>query len=145
MASVQNIKPDRELTETLFSALYECGFDGRGITRDSYGAGEQRAHKLMMTEAKRLGLVVHQDAALNLYITYPGSEPAEPVVMTGSHLDSVPCGGNFDGAAGVVAGMAILSAWVQAGIRPEKSVCVMGIRAEESGRYPCGCCGRGVG
>ncbi|MCG8708643.1 hydantoinase/carbamoylase family amidase [Brenneria sp. 4F2] len=125
-----------ELAEKLFAALRECGFDGRGITRDSYGAGEQRAHELMAAEARRLGLTVQRDAALNLYITYPGSDPTAPVVMTGSHLDSVPCGGNFDGAAGVVAGMAILSAWARARVRPRHAVCVVGIRAEESAWFP---------
>lgn len=131
-----NLAPDMKLAEKLFTALRDCGFDGRGITRDPYGAGEQRAHELMAAEAQRLGLTVQRDAALNLYITYPGSDPEAPVVMTGSHLDSVPCGGNFDGAAGVVAGMAILSAWVSAGVRPRHRVCVIGIRAEESAWFP---------
>ncbi len=136
MHDFQYVSPDRALAETLFDALYQCGFDGRGITRDTYGVGEQRAHKIISAAAEKLGLIVQCDAALNLYMLLPGSEPDKPMVVTGSHLDSVPCGGNFDGAAGVVAGMAILAGWVRAGIRPRRTVCVMGIRAEESAWFP---------
>jgi N-carbamoyl-L-amino-acid hydrolase len=131
-----NVTPDMPLAEKLFTAVHECGFDGQGITRDTYGSGEQRAHDVIAAQAQQLGLRVQRDAALNLYITYPGSEPTAAVVMTGSHLDSVPRGGNFDGAAGVIAGMAILAAWVRAGVRPRHSVCVMVIRAEESAWFP---------
>lgn len=128
--------PDMELARQLFAALRHCGSDGVGVTRDSYGTGEQNAHALMIAQARSLGLQVRQDDALNLYITLPGSQPGEPVVMTGSHLDSVPRGGNYDGAAGVVAGMAVLAAWKRAGVKPRRDVCVMGIRAEESAWFP---------
>jgi N-carbamoyl-L-amino-acid hydrolase len=53
-------------------------------------------------------------------------------VVIGSHLDSVPHGGNFDGAAGVVAGLAAVAALQRLAIRPECDIVVMGIRAEES-------------
>ncbi|MFJ0675835.1 Zn-dependent hydrolase, partial [Bordetella bronchiseptica] len=101
------IEPDIALAETLFARLRAQGSDGVGITRDTYGAGEQRAHDLIAATARELGLEVARDAALNLYVTLPGERRDEPVVMTGSHLDSVPRGGNYDGAAGVVAGMAV--------------------------------------
>jgi N-carbamoyl-L-amino-acid hydrolase len=48
----------------------------------------------------------------------------------------VPRGGNFDGAAGVVTGMAVIAGWLKAGLRPEADVTVMGIRAEESAWFP---------
>src|SRR4029077_14889770 len=53
-------------------------------------------------------------------------------VIMGSHLDSVPQGGNFDGAAGVVAGVCVLTALRRARYLPEFDLTVMGIRAEES-------------
>lgn len=129
-------KPDLLLAEQLFTELRELSFDGIGITRDTYGAGEQAAHQLMRETAMAYGLEVSTDAALNLYITLPGKDRSAPVVMTGSHLDSVPRGGNYDGAAGVVAGMAILAGWAKAGIKPACDVTVMGIRAEESAWFP---------
>ncbi|KDC26011.1 Zn-dependent hydrolase [Bordetella bronchiseptica] len=130
------IEPDIALAETLFARLRAQGSDGVGITRDTYGAGEQRAHDLIAATARELGLEVARDAALNLYVTLPGERRDEPVVMTGSHLDSVPRGGNYDGAAGVVAGMAVLAGWARAGGRPRRDVVVMGIRAEESAWFP---------
>lgn len=128
--------PDMALAGRLFDHLREASFDGVGITRDTYGAGEQRAHDLMAQTAKALGLEVATDAALNLYMTLPGTDRSSPVVMTGSHLDSVPRGGNFDGAAGGVAGLAALAGWRRAGFLPRHDVTVMGIRAEESAWFP---------
>ncbi|MGS0648407.1 Zn-dependent hydrolase [Komagataeibacter melomenusus] len=128
--------PDLDLARTLFVALHQIGFDGRGITRASYGDGENRAHLLFAETARQLGLEVRRDWAANLYMTMPGQDRTAPVVMTGSHLDSVPVGGNFDGAAGVVAGLSVLAGWCRAGYRPACDVTVMAIRAEESAWFP---------
>ncbi len=130
------IEPDMRLAAALFEALHEAGFDGVGITRDTYGPGEQRAHDIVSARARELGLEVTTDAALNIYMTLPGRDRSLPAIMTGSHLDSVPRGGNFDGAAGVIAGLSVLSAWVAAGYQPEADTTVMGIRAEESVWFP---------
>lgn len=129
-------EPDLPLANQLFETLRQSSFDGVGITRASYGTGEQMAHDLLIQTAHTLGLVITQDPALNLYMTLPGSNPQAPVVMTGSHLDSVPRGGNFDGAAGVLAGIAVLSGWIKAGYTPLASVTVMAVRAEESAWFP---------
>lgn len=129
-------EPDLDLAQRLFDGLRDAGFDGVGITRDTYGDGEQRAHALVAQAAHALGLQVRRDAALNLYVTLPGRDRAAPAVLTGSHLDSVPRGGNYDGAAGVVAGMAVLAGWVRAGRVPARDVTVIGIRAEESAWFP---------
>lgn len=129
-------EPDHRLAEQLFAALHASSFDGVGITRASYGAGEQAAHQLLREQAKWAGLEVATDAALNLYITLPGRNRELARVMTGSHLDSVPRGGNFDGAAGVVAGLAVLGGWRQAGYQPQRDVTVMAVRAEESAWFP---------
>lgn len=129
-------EPDHLLAKQLFAALHASSFDGVGITRASYGAGEQAAHQLLRAQAERAGLEVATDAALNLYITLPGRNRELARVMTGSHLDSVPRGGNFDGAAGVVAGLAVLAGWRQAGYQPQRDVTVMAVRAEESAWFP---------
>ncbi len=65
-------------------------------------------------------------------MTLPGRDRAAPSVIAGSHLDSVPHGGNFDGAAGVVAGLVAIAALRRLGMTPECDLTVMGIRAEES-------------
>lgn len=130
------IEPDLTLATELFEQLGAMSFDGVGITRDTYGIGEQRAHDLLAQTAEALGLEVSRDAALNLYMTLPGRDRLAPRVITGSHLDSVPHGGNYDGAAGVLAGVAVLAGWRRAGYQPEISVTVMAVRAEESAWFP---------
>src|ERR1700750_2678336 len=92
----------------LFDALREATGDGEGITRDSYGTGENLALDIVEQEARSHGLLTERDAAANLVITLPGQDPALPFLACGSHLDSVPQGGNFDGAAGVIAGLLAL-------------------------------------
>ncbi|MGE0797116.1 MAG: hydantoinase/carbamoylase family amidase [Lautropia sp.] len=103
-----------------------------GVTRASYGEGEQAAHAIVARQARAMALEVSQDAALNTYLTWPGADRSAPRLVIGSHLDSVRCGGNFDGAAGVVAGLSAVRLLQQSGWRPPADVTVMGVRAEES-------------
>ncbi len=126
------VAAQRDLARSLFDLLRQDGLDDPGVTRDSYGAGEQRAHATVAEAARRLGLTIERDAAANLYMTRPGRDRAAPRVVIGSHLDSVPHGGNFDGAAGVVAGLVALSTLAALDRTPACDVTVMGIRAEES-------------
>jgi N-carbamoyl-L-amino-acid hydrolase len=124
--------PDLKLAAALFDSLSRRTRQGRGIVRDSYGPGEQAAHDIMHAAADAMGLEVSIDAIGNLMMTLPGRDRSAPRIMIGSHLDSVPQGGNYDGAAGVVAGLCILSALKRAAIEPATDITVMGIRAEES-------------
>ena len=123
--------PDIALAERLFTELRDRTSDTRGVTRMSYGPGEEIAHAIVRREAEALGLAVDTDAACNQYVTLPGQSDA-PGIVIGSHLDSVPLGGNFDGAAGVLMGLSVLSGLVAAGRVPPRSITVMAIRAEES-------------
>ena len=85
-------------TADLFDQLRRDGLDPPGVSRDPYGPGEQRAHETMAAAAAGMGLTLRRDAGANLYMTLPGTDPAAKPVVIGSHLDSVPHGGNFDGA-----------------------------------------------
>ena len=96
--------PDLPLAVELFAKLEHMSLDPPGVTRDAYGSGEERAHALIRQTGKDLGLEVNTDPAGNTFVTLPGAQ-ALPAWIVGSHLDSVPHGGNFDGAAGVVAAM----------------------------------------
>ena len=122
----------RPLAERLFEELVEASHDGVGITRKSYGEGEQLAHELMARAAEELGLEVAHDAAGNTYMTLAGRDREAPPIVIGSHLDSVAQGGNFDGAAGVVSGLTALAGLLDARFTPSVDLRVMGIRAEES-------------
>jgi N-carbamoyl-L-amino-acid hydrolase len=129
-------EPDIALAERLFDTLAEKTRDTRGVTRAAYGDGEQLAHDLVAAEARKIGLQTTVDAAGNLYVRLPGSDPGGRAIIIGSHLDSVPMGGNFDGAAGVLAGLAVVAGWQNAGFRLAYDVTVMAIRAEESNWFP---------
>jgi len=126
------VEPDIDLAQGMFDALRANTSAGRGITRATYGAGENFAHDLARKTAAGLGLEIATDAALNLYMTLPGRRRELPRLMTGSHMDSVPQGGNYDGAAGVVAGLAALAGLCRQGVLPERDITVMAIRAEEA-------------
>ncbi|MCC6533402.1 MAG: hydantoinase/carbamoylase family amidase [Burkholderiales bacterium] len=121
--------------ESLFDRLKANTADGAGVSREPYGPGEQYAHDLMAASARELELGVESDRAGNLYMTLPGRDRSLPAWITGSHLDSVPVGGNYDGAAGVIAGLAVLAAFRRHGFTPLRDVIVMGVRAEELGSW----------
>ncbi len=129
-------EPDFALAERLFEILDRNTRDVAGFTRASYGEGEQFAHQLVEHTARELELAISKDAAGNLYVTLPGRDPAQPTFLIGSHLDTVPQGGNFDGAAGVLAGLAVVSSWRKSKLTPIGDVAVMVIRAEESTWFP---------
>ncbi|MFC4277415.1 Zn-dependent hydrolase [Achromobacter aloeverae] len=131
-----DLEAETALAAQLFDALRAGSRSSLGVTRASYGEGEQMAHDLMRALGRRLELEERIDAAGNLYLTLPGADRGLPAIMTGSHLDSVPDGGNYDGAAGVVAGMAMLARWRRAGRRPRRDLTVMGVRAEELSWFP---------
>ena len=92
----------KELAQRLFDELRRATSDRVGVTRQSYGPGEQKAMELVKAVAEQHRLATSWDAAANLVVSLEGREPAKPAIICGSHLDSVPQGGNFDGAAGVV-------------------------------------------
>jgi N-carbamoyl-L-amino-acid hydrolase len=126
------VTPDLRLADSLFDALANATRRGRGIVRDSYGPGEQAAHDILRAAAERIGLEVSLDALGNMTQTLPGRDRHAPRILIGSHLDSVPQGGNYDGAAGVVAGLCALEALRRAAVVPACDIGVMAIRAEES-------------
>jgi beta-ureidopropionase / N-carbamoyl-L-amino-acid hydrolase len=130
-----NLTPDVELAARLFDTLREASFDGVGVTRDSYGPGEQRAHDIVRAEAAALGLEIAVDPAGNMLMTLPGADRSAKRIVLGSHLDSVPQGGNFDGAAGVLAGLATVAGMRRAGFVPPRDITVLAIRAEEAGAW----------
>jgi N-carbamoyl-L-amino-acid hydrolase len=126
--------------EKLFTDLETRTKDGPGVTRVAWGEGEQIGHDLCADWAREMDLEISGDAAGNLYMTLPGKDRGAPVFITGSHMDTVQQGGNYDGAAGIISGLAALQAFRDADIVPAQDTTVMAIRAEEcsswfSGRH----------
>lgn len=123
----------RRYAEHVFDALRSGSLDpSGGVTRASYGEGEEYAHELFRSEATRMGLVVECDAACNTYMTLRGGGNGRRKIVIGSHLDSVAQGGNFDGAAGVVAGLVIARMFSTLDVTLDVDLVAMGVRAEES-------------
>jgi N-carbamoyl-L-amino-acid hydrolase len=117
--------------QRIFDELRALTSDGVGITRESYGAGENAAIDYLKQLAEQAGLHVRYDRAANLIIDMPGHDGA-PALWCGSHLDSVPQGGNFDGLAGVVAGLLCMMRLKEEGVRLSRPFRLIGIRGEES-------------
>jgi len=120
---------------SLFAELATISADPPGVTRPSFSAKEAAAHAIICREAGVLDLETRTDAIGNLYVTLAGQDRSAPVLMTGSHMDSVPHGGNFDGAAGVFAGLVLLEQ-LASGPVPPCDVTLMVIRAEEMIWFP---------
>lgn len=115
--------------------LYAIG-GGPGANRLGGSAQEDEAHELVGGWMREAGLEVDRDAAGNLFGRLQGRRPELPEVWTGSHLDSVPAGGRFDGALGVVGGLEA----VERGGRQERTLTVVAFRDEEGCNGP-GCVG----
>ncbi|MBB5696328.1 Zn-dependent hydrolase [Muricoccus pecuniae] len=128
--------PELALAADLFDTLRAASLDEPGVTRASYGAGERAAHALMEGAARQAGLETERDAIGTLRLTLPGNDRDLPAVVIGSHLDSVPHGGNFDGTAGVVMGLAAAVHRARLGLRGARDLMVLGIRAEEMCWFP---------
>ena len=128
----------KRMSAGLFDQFREMSFDGVGISRETYGPGETEAMQVIEAIGNRNGFETRWDAARNLILSLPGQHPELPVVASGSHLDSVPQGGNFDGAAGVIASlMGMLAAREIAPLHRTLELYVL--RGEESAWYggPC--------
>ena len=124
----------RALSQTLLTEIREATRDGLGVTRESYGEGECKALSIIERHAQELGLHCEYDRASNLWLSLPEDQRDDPYVVIGSHADSVPQGGNYDGLAGIVAGMQIL---VDLRGRHESvpPLRVLALRGEESAWY----------
>ncbi len=87
-------------------ALARIGDSGDGgVNRQALTAGEADAWRLLIGWAEAAGLEASTDAAANLFLTRPGRDRALPPLLLGSHIDTQPTGGKFDGAFGVLASL----------------------------------------
>ncbi|WP_446469590.1 hydantoinase/carbamoylase family amidase [Xenorhabdus stockiae] len=122
----------RQLAEVLFSDIYQLSFDGVGVSRASFGLGESAAGEYLSRFAKNEGLIVHTDRAANIIFSQAYVGENTPAIWVGSHIDSVPQGGNFDGLAGVIAGLIILVASQRENRKLSVPMKVVALRGEES-------------
>ncbi|MGQ0656303.1 MAG: hydantoinase/carbamoylase family amidase [Betaproteobacteria bacterium] len=122
---------DRALAEALFESVRRLSAARVGVTRPSYSDSETAAMGVIAEAAAKAGLATRFDAAANLVVELPGAT-SQPGYWMGSHLDSVPEGGNYDGLAGVIAGLLCLLKAKALEVTPERALVVLGLRGEES-------------
>jgi len=108
---------------------------GQGLTRFSLTAEDRAARTYLKQEMKACGLVVFEDAAGNLVGRREGQLPGAPVVMIGSHFDSVKGGGNFDGPAGVSVALETARVLFERGIKTRYPIEVVAMIEEEGARF----------
>lgn len=115
-----------------------------GVNRQALTAGDGKARRLLADWSVSRGFSIFQDDIGNLFIRRAGTDDTLAPVTTGSHLDTQPTGGRFDGAYGVMAGLEALEALADSGIATRHPVEVVAWTNEEGGRFPPSCMGSGV-
>ena len=131
-----------EKLETLFAKLAAFGKNNEGgLTRLSYSPEFQAAQTMLAEFMKNIGMTVAIDAVGNLIGTYPGRDNSLKPICSGSHLDSVPNGGMFDGALGIVTALECLRGWHEEGWQPLRPVKVIAFVEEEGSRFGSVCFG----
>ena len=117
---------------------------GGGVNRQALSSEESAARAEIVRWAEAIGLVPSTDAAANLFLRLPGRDDSLPPVLVGSHIDSQPTGGKFDGAYGFLAGIEVVEAIRSAGIQPRRSIDVVAWMNEEGSRFAPGMMGSAV-
>lgn len=112
-----------------------------GTSRLTYSKEFMQAQAYLKQEMQAIGMTTEVDAAGNLIGTLQGTQPQLPPVMSGSHLDTVPHGGNFDGALGIVAALEVARSWQEEGYVPKRSLQVIATAEEEGTAFGMACFG----
>lgn len=112
-----------------------------GVDRQALSEGETEAWRLVIGWAGEAGLVAQTDPAANLFLVWEGRDRTLPPLLAGSHLDSQPTGGKFDGAFGVMAALEAVTTLAAAGLTPQRDVIVVAWMNEEGSRFAPGMMG----
>ncbi|MCA0972201.1 M20 family metallo-hydrolase [Halobacillus litoralis] len=106
----------------------------QGSHRMSFSDEERAAKELVKVWMKEAGLSIYEDGAGNVFGTLQGKDQ-EQSILSGSHLDSVPNGGHFDGPLGVLAALEVAQAWQETDYVPETNFEVVVFTDEEGARF----------
>ncbi|WP_339228925.1 M20 family metallo-hydrolase [Oceanobacillus sp. FSL K6-2867] len=106
-----------------------------GSNRPGFSIAENEAKELIKTWMRDAGLDVSEDGAGNVFGRLAGQMDDSPVIMSGSHVDSVPNGGHFDGPLGVLAALEVAEAWKATDYQPRKPFEVAIFTDEEGSRF----------
>ena len=106
-----------------------------GVTRPIFSPADVMARRQLVEDCQALGLDTIVDAAANVRCVRAGSGENLPTIMIGSHLDTVPDGGRYDGAFGVICGLEIMRALVDSGRRTRHPITLVSFTGEEATAY----------
>lgn len=125
--------------------LYQCGAQDDGTyTRMAYSPEDVRGRETFKGYFRKLGLKPRMDEAGNLIVRLEGEHPNLPAIVTGSHLDTVPDGGKYDGVLGCVAGLEVCETLIESGRRLRHPLEVVVFTDEEGFRFGSGLLGSGA-
>lgn len=142
----QNLQINSERLRNWIDAMSQIGRIGEtGVCRPAHSALEKEAFNLASAWMEDAGMQVKTDHFGNLIGRLEGKNPDLPVLMMGSHLDSQPYGGRFDGVAGVLAAIEVVKTLNEKGIMPERPIEIVSFADEEGWRFKKGLFGsRGI-
>lgn len=106
-----------------------------GSNRPGFSREEKQAKELVASWMRDAGLYVREDGAGNIFGRLEGKNNELPAIISGSHVDSVPNGGHFDGVLGVLSALEVVEAWKATGFQPEKPFEVAIFTDEEGSRF----------
>jgi N-carbamoyl-L-amino-acid hydrolase len=115
-----------------------------GVSRQALSDDDIRARVLLLEWARDRGYAPAVDDIANLFVRRPGADPDAAPVPAGSHMDSQPAGGRFDGIFGVLAGLEALEALDDAGVTTARPIDVVAWTNEEGSRFAPGAMGSAV-
>jgi beta-ureidopropionase / N-carbamoyl-L-amino-acid hydrolase len=121
-------------------AVFGARDDG-GVNRQALSPADVSARIQLIEWATSRGYACATDPVGNLFVRREGRNPSLPAILTGSHLDSQPAGGKFDGVYGVLAGMEVLHALDTVGVATERAIEVVAWTNEEGSRFVPGMAG----
>jgi beta-ureidopropionase / N-carbamoyl-L-amino-acid hydrolase len=124
---------DGETLRNDFAGFAEIGRSAAGgYDRIAYSAADRAARNWVIEEMRAVGLDVREDAVGNVIGRLEGADPGRKAIAMGSHTDSVPSGGNYDGVLGVLGGLACLRTLQAQGVRLRHPVELIDFAAEEA-------------
>jgi len=140
------MKVNKSRLQEHFEIISQYGKIGEtGLCRPTLSSIEKETFSVVSGWMKEAGMTVRIDNFGNLIGRLEGKNPEAPVLMIGSHLDSQPYGGRFDGTSGVLAGVEVAMTLTENGITPEVPIEVISFCDEESWRFKKGVFGsRGI-
>jgi N-carbamoyl-L-amino-acid hydrolase len=145
MAKPSNVTINGQRLWDSLMVLAEIGATEKGgVCRLTLTDLDKRARDLFVAWCKGAGAAITVDRMGNIFARRAGRDPARPPVMTGSHIDTQPTGGKFDGAYGVMAGLEVLRTLHETGIETEAPIEVAVWTNEEGARFAPAMMGSGV-